>query len=150
MLAPAPIRVKAPISAVGSTVAAGVDQGRGMDAGARGGRGVEHRGDPGPPLVGRRCQDGDGRGRYPVLHVGMHDDGAGLRRVERGGVAAVVEEADLVGPGRLQRCDPGEHAAGIDSRRAAGGFGDLGERERAGTAVEPAIADGSGIHVTDP
>ena len=118
-----------------------IHRGERMDA--RTGRrcGMEHRGNTCPSLVGGGGDDSDGLGRDPIAHVRMHDHRAGLRLLECGGVAPVIEKADLIRSGRLQRRDAREHPVdrgGGSARRAGNG----GERMRIASGEETRIAHG--------
>ena len=97
------------------------DLGRGVDTRRR----IDHRGrvnprhgrrhrmeqgrDPGPGGVDFGGLDRDG-GLGDLRHqVGMHDDRPGLGLLQRREIFAVIEEADILGPGRGQRRDAPEH-----------------------------------------
>src|ERR1700679_3507931 len=75
----------------------------------------------------------------PPCPVRMHDYRASHGVFQRGRVAAIVEEADLIGCGRLQRCDAGEHL--LDQwGRAVCRVRDGCQRMWAGASEEPWVA----------
>ena len=69
----------------------------------------------------------------------MHDHGACHGVFQCRGIASVVEKADVVWSGRLQRRDAAEHS--LDRRRGSPGGGrNGGQRMRTASGKEPRIA----------
>jgi hypothetical protein len=65
----------------------------------------EHRRHPCPGQIGLVGDDRHRPRRNPGLHVGMNDHRAGLGCLQGGGIFAIVQKADVLGPGGLQRRD---------------------------------------------
>ena len=59
-----------------------------------------------PTLIGRFGHERYRRAWHAVFHIGMHDDGARKRSLERRGVSAIVEKADVGCACILERRDP--------------------------------------------
>jgi hypothetical protein len=93
-----------------------------------------------PGLGGRSRDDRRHAPRHAVGHVRRHDHRARGGGIQQALVARTVEEADVRGPGPLQRRDPGQQRlpAGPGAARADR-RGDLGHAERPAPAVEPAV-----------
>jgi len=74
-----------------------------MDTGRRGWQRIEQCSNARPPCVRFDCLDRHGRSRDSRCHLRMHDHRAGRRVVERRCITSIVQEANFVRAGRLQR-----------------------------------------------
>ena len=121
----------------------------GMDAGDRLHRRMQQRRDPGEAEIGLRRHQSHGtrrhlRGEGPQQH---HRAGPGFLQQRR--IAAVVEEADVVRPCRLQRRDAGEAPLPVALELRAGGGGDIGQPLRAAAGEEARIRHGAARPLSD-
>ena len=104
----------------------------GMDAGDRLHRRVQQRRDPGEAEIGLRRDQRDGSPPAPAVGEGLQQHHrAGLGPCQQRRVAAVVEEADILRPRRLQRRDAGEAPLPVALEAGAGGGGDIRQPLRA-------------------
>ena len=108
----------------GADLGRGVDLGGGVDPAGRMAAGdgrrrrMEQGADPRPGRVGVAGRHGDAARRQAGGMGGLENDRAGRRLAELVDVARIVEKADLIDGGGVQRGDAGEQARGRGRARA--------------------------------